>query len=136
MHDEFLLGKPPIPRVSPVETNPELPFPRTPIVVEAFRAADVAEDEGVSGDLTPDNKGDIPAGYIPLQSGNNSNYALLRSILKSDSPRQSSWLEQCFPSRSVELPEAVGGLRDKPAFEELDTYHFRKRRYREAGSVT
>jgi hypothetical protein len=46
-------------------------------------------DKGKGGKylvLPPGYKGDVPAGYIPLLSGNNSNYALLRSILKSDSP--------------------------------------------------
>jgi hypothetical protein len=45
-------------------------------------------DKGKGGKylvLPPDYKGDVPEGYIPLPSGNNSNYALLRSTLKSNS---------------------------------------------------
>lgn len=46
-------------------------------------------DQGRGGKyliLPPGYDKGIPAGYIPLPSGNNSNYALLRSILKSNSP--------------------------------------------------
>ncbi|WP_219811401.1 DUF1254 domain-containing protein [Luteibacter rhizovicinus] len=45
-------------------------------------------DKGKGGKylvLPPDYKGEIPEGYIPLPSGNPSNYALLRSVLKSGS---------------------------------------------------
>jgi hypothetical protein len=45
-------------------------------------------DQGKGGKyliLPPDYKGKIPDGYIPMPSGNNSNYALLRSILRSGS---------------------------------------------------
>jgi hypothetical protein len=45
-------------------------------------------DKGKGGKylvLPPDYKGDIPEGYIPMPSGTNSNFALLRSTLESDS---------------------------------------------------
>lgn len=45
-------------------------------------------DKGKGGKyliLPPNYKDKVPDGYIPMASGNNSNYALLRSILKSGS---------------------------------------------------